>query len=92
MVTMEVFVAAFSAFAVIFATAFFWILTEFRAMRKETKEDNRMTRVEVLEEIRAEGQRRREDTQRILEALYFHRHDAEGAAVFYPPTPTTPAD
>ena len=121
MVTMEVFVAAFSALAVLFAGAFYWILSEFRSVRKdiqavrdqdlegnralreEFKEDNRVLREEFKEEIRALREEFREDnralreemrdnTQRILEAIYFHRHDPNtGEAVFYPPTQIPPA-
>ena len=42
---------------------------------------------------REEDQReRRADTQRILEAIYFHRHDPNtGQLAFYPPTPAPPA-
>ena len=46
MVTMEIFVAAFSSLAVIVAGAFFWIMSEIRALRRETREDNRATRTE----------------------------------------------
>ena len=143
MVTMEVFVAAFSALAVLFAGAFYWILSEFRSVRKDIqavrdqdlesnralredfKEDNRVLREDFKEEMRALREEFREDnralreefkgeirtlreefrednralreemrdnTQRILEAIYFHRHDPNaGEAVFYPPTQIPPA-
>ena len=76
MITVEVFAGAGFSLLVLGAGAFYWLLSEMRMLRKELRE-----------EIRAEGQERRADTQRILEALYFHRHDPSGAAVFYPPTP-----
>ena len=41
-------------------------------------EDNARLRDEVLTEIR-------DGNRKILEALYYHRHDPDGAAVFYPP-------
>ena len=92
MVTYEVLIGALSSFLVVGVAAFLWVLSEFRAMRKEFKEESQRTR----EENRGESQRTREEirhnTQRILEALYFHRHDSDGAAVFYPPTPQTPVD
>ena len=66
-------------------------MTEIRNSRRESREDIRDLREDLRQEIRNEAQERRADTQRILEALYFHRHDQEGAAVFYPPTPTTQA-
>ena len=78
------------------AGAFYWVMSEIRTLRRdmnqamqqlreEMRENNRVLREELRREIR-------ENTQRILEELYFHRHDAEGAAVFYPPTPTTSAE
>ena len=108
MVNVEVFVAAFSALAVIFAGAFYWILSEFRtvkqdiqtlrnqnledngklrdelkgenrALREEFKEDNRAIREELRQEIR-------DNTQRILDAIYFHRHDPDGTVALRPPT------
>ena len=75
MITAEIFLGALLSLLVIGAGAFYWILSEIRNLRKELRE-----------EIRAEGQERRADTQRILEAIYFHRHDPDGVAVFYPPT------
>ena len=47
-------------------------------LRQEMREDNARLREELLTEIR-------EGNQRILEALYYHRHDPDGAAAFYPP-------
>ena len=107
MVTYEVFFGALSSFLVVGVGAFLWVLSEFRAMRREFREENQRTREEnreesrrTREENREETQRTREElreeirvnTQRILEALYFHRHDPNtGEAVFHPPTPTTPA-
>ena len=91
MVTYEIFFGALFSFLVVGIGAFLWILSEFRAMRREFREENqrtreelRLTREELREEIRI-------NSQRILEALYFHRHDSDGAAIFYPPTPATPA-
>ena len=93
MVTYEAFIGALGTFLILGAGAFYWVMSEIRAMRRqmealrqEHKEDNQMLRQELRQEIR-------ESTQRMMEALYFHRHDSEGAAVFYPPTPpTTPAE
>ena len=108
MVNVEVFVAAFSALAVIFAGAFYWILSEFRTvkqdiqtvrnqnlednrtLRGELREDNRTLREELREENRALReelrQEMRDNTQRILEAVIFHRHDPDGTVVLRPPT------
>ena len=47
--------------------------------REENREENRRTREELREEIRT-------NTQRILEALYFHRHDPDGTVALRPPT------
>lgn len=82
MVTYEVFVGGFFSLLVLGAGAFYWLMTEIRSLRRENREDSRALREELRTEIRA-------ISQRILEALYFHRYDSEGAAVFYPPTPTT---
>ena len=70
---------------------------ERRAEREADKQEHRTEREtdrqEVLSAIRAESEARRADTQRILEALYFHRHDPNtGDAIFYPPAPTPQAD
>ncbi len=107
MLTIEVFLATMSTLVVAATAVFLWILSEFRAIRRdnraefqklrdENREEIRATREELREEIRATREELREEirtnTQRILEALYFHRHDPEGAAVFYPPAPATPAD
>ena len=97
MVTMEVFVTAFSSLAVLMAGAFFWVMTdirslrkemreEFRAERQERREDNRALREELLAAIRTESEARRADTQRILEAIFFHRHDPDGTVALRPPT------
>ncbi len=151
MITIEVFVAAFSSLAVIVAGAFFWIMTDIRSLRKEMREefraerqerreeresdklerreeresdklerreeresdklerreeresdklerreeresdklerreDNRALREELLTAIRTESEARRADTQRILEAIYFHRHDPDGTVALRPP-------
>ena len=91
MLTIEVFLATMSALMVAATAVFLWILSEFRAMRKDiqgvredNREDNHRTREELREEIRA-------NTQRTMEALYFHRHDPDGTAAFYPPAPASPA-
>ena len=72
---------------------------EMQAIRQENRADNQALREEmraIREEHRADNQALREEmranTQRILEALYFHRHDPDGTAVFYPPTSAAPAD
>ena len=54
--------------------------------RRESREDNRTLREELLAAIRAESEARRADTQRILEAIYFHRHDPDGTIALRPPT------
>ena len=85
MVTYEVFIGALFSLLVVSAGGFYWLLSEIRNLRKENREDSRALREEMRNEIRT-------STQRILEALYFHRHDDEGAAVFYPPTPAPPVE
>ena len=47
-------------------------------LREEMRENNARLREELLAEIR-------EGNRRILEALYYHRHEPDGTAVFYPP-------
>ena len=79
MVTYEVFIGALFSLLLVGAGGFYWLMSEIRGLRQEM----RGMRDELRQEIR-------ENTQRMLEALYFHRHDAEGAAVFYPPTPPSP--
>ena len=55
------------------------LLRENRELRAEMRGEMRDMKVELLEEIR-------DGNQRILDALYNHRHDpASGTAVFYPP-------
>ena len=96
MVTYEVFIGALFSLLVVGAGGFYWLMSEIRnlrremrdeirALRQEHREDNQALREELRHEIR-------ESTQRIMEALYFHRHDDEGAAVFYPPTPAPPVE
>ena len=46
MVTMEISVAAFSSLAVIVAGAFFWIMSEIRALRADIRDEIRATRTE----------------------------------------------
>ncbi len=75
MVTYEVFVGTMLSMLLLGAGAFYWLMLEMRGLCQEIRE----LRAELRSEIRSE-------TQRILEALYFHRHDEGGAAVFYPPT------
>ena len=119
MVTIEVFVTAFSSLAVLVASAFFWVMTDIRSLRKEMREefradrqerreerdadnrerreerdadnrerreDNRALREELLAAIQTESEARRADTQRILEAIFFHRHAPDGTVVLRPPT------
>ena len=97
MVTLEVFVTAFSSLAVLVASAFFWVMTDIRSLRKDNKEDdralreemrsdNRTLRDDLLAAIQAESEARRADTQRILDAIYFHRHDPDGTVALRPPT------
>ena len=92
MVTIEVFLATMSTLVVAATAVFLWILSEFRATRRENREENQRTREELREGMRLLREESKADTQRILEALYFHRHDSEGAAVFYPPIPPAPAN
>ncbi len=110
MITDEIFIGVFSSFAVIVAGAFYWLLSEIRAIRTEIRQDKQQRQTEREADRRerqaereadrrerqaereADKQERRADTQRILEALYFHRHDPNsGEAVFYPPTPAPPS-
>ena len=51
---------------------------EMREDNARLREDNARLREELLTEIR-------EGNRRILEALYYHRHEPDGTAVFYPP-------
>ena len=82
----ELLVGAFFSLLVLGSGAFYWLMSEIRNARRENREDNRVTREELRQEIRNEAQERRADTQRILEALYFHRHDPDGTVVLRPPT------
>ena len=93
MVTYEIFIGALFSVLLLGAGGFYWLMSEMRRLRQEMREN----RGELWAEIRALRQENREhnqamreeiraSTQRILEALYFHRHDDDGAAVFYPPT------
>ena len=103
MLTLEVFIGTISTLAVLAAGAFFWILSEIRSERQERRSEREADRKRQQAEreedrrqwqtAREEDQReRRADTQRILEAIYFHRHDPNtGQSVFYPPTPAPPA-
>ena len=108
MVTIEVFVTAFSSLAVLVAGAFFWVMTDIRSLRKEMREefraerqerreereadkqerreDSRALREELLAAIRSESEARRADTQRILEAIFYHRHDPDGTVVLRSPS------
>ena len=56
-------------------------------LRQEMREELRNFRIEMRDEMRA-------STQRILDALVQHEHDAEGRALFFvPPTPApSPTD
>ena len=77
---------------VVGAGAFYWLMSEIRGFRQEMRavqRENREDIIALMEELREEI---RATTQRILDALYFHRHDADGAAVFYPPTPAPPVE
>ena len=74
--------------------AFLWLLalirSENRELRAELQRENRELRAEMRGEMRdmkAELlEEIREGNQRILDALYNHRHDpVSGTAVFYPP-------
>ena len=100
MVTYEIFVGALFSLLVVGAGAFYWLMSEIRGLRQDMRQEIRAVRQENREDNQALRKENREDnqalreeiqasTQRTLEALYFHRHDPDGAAVFYPPTPTT---
>ncbi len=120
-VTVELFIGAWISLLLIGTGAFYWIMSEFRALRAENRatreelrqeiratreelhqeiratreelhQEIRATREELRQEIQGEAQERRTDVQRILEALYFHRHDPDGTAIFYPPSQTPQAD
>ena len=103
MVTYEVFIGALLSLLVVGTGAFYWLMSEIRNLRQDMRQEmqairqeNRADNQALREEHRADNQALREEirasTQRILEALYFHRHDPDGAAVFYPPTSAAPAD
>ena len=91
MLTVEVFLATMSTLVVAATAIFLWILSEFRAMRRDNKVEFQKVRDENREENQRTREELRKEIQRVLEVLYFHRHDSDGAAIFYPPTPTTPA-
>ena len=103
MLTLEVFIGTISTLAVLATGAFFWILSEIRSERQERRSEREADRKQSQAEREADQKRwqaerdedrreRRADTQRILEAIYFHRHDPDtGQSVFYPPTPAPPA-
>ena len=57
-----------------------------RALREEMRENNRALREDLLAAIRAESEARQADTKRILDAIYYHRHDPDGTVALYPPT------
>ena len=103
MVTYEVFIGALLSLLVVGTGAFYWLMSEIRNLRQDMRQEmqairqeNRADNQALREEHRADNHALREEirasTQRILEALYFHRHDPDGAAVFYPPTSAAPAD
>lgn len=104
MLTLEVFIGTISTLAVLATGAFFWILSEIRSERQERRSERESDRKRQQAEREEDQKRwqaereedrreRRADTQRILEAIYFHRHDPNtGEAVFYPPAPHTSAD
>ena len=103
MVTYEVFIGALLSLLVVGTGAFYWLMSEIRNLRQDMRQEmqairqeNRADNQALREEMRADNQALREEmranTQRILEALYFHRHDPDGTAVFYPPTSAAPAD
>ena len=92
MVTYEVFIGALLSLLVVGTGAFYWLMSEIRNLRQDMRQEMQAIR----QENRADNQALREEmqasTQRILVALYFHRHDPDGAAVFYPSTSAAPAD
>ena len=69
-------VAAFAgvgaAFLAVFVAAFFWLVTAIQRSSQEIRAD-----------IRAEIRDLRADNQRLLEAMYRHRHDS-GGAIYLP--------
>ncbi len=92
MLTIEVFLATMSSLVVVATAAFLWILSEFRAMRRDNRTELQKVRDENKEENKITREEIRAESRRILEALYFHRHDPNtNEAIFYPPTPTPPA-
>ena len=93
MLTIEVFLATMSTATVAATAMFLWILSEFRAIRNENRTESQKIREENKEEHRITREEIRTESRRILEAIYFHRHDPNtGEAVFYPPAPSTSAD
>ena len=69
MVTMEVFVTAFSSLAVVVAGAFFWVMTDIRSLRKDNKDDNRVLREEMRGDNRALREEMRGDNRTLQEDL-----------------------
>ena len=93
MLTIEVFLATMSTATVAATAMFLWILSEFRAIRHENRTESQKIREENKEENKITREEIRTESRRILEAIYFHRHDPNtGEAVFYPPAPSTSAD
>ena len=93
MLTIEVFLATMSTATVAATAMFLWILSEFRAIRNENRTESQKIREENKEENKITREEIRTESRRILEAIYFHRHDPNtGEAVFYPPAPSTSAD
>ena len=91
MISVEVFAASWLSALLLAAGALYWLLSEIRKVRTELREEMRNFRMEMREEMQNFRMEMREEfrleTQRIMEAIYYHRHDDEGAPVFYPPSP-----
>ncbi|MDE2842209.1 MAG: hypothetical protein OXN21_02380 [Chloroflexota bacterium] len=97
MLTFEVFIGAVGTMLLLGAGAFYWVMSEIRTLRRDMNQAMQQLREEMRADSNALRDEMRQEirtsTQRMMEALYFHRHDGEGAAVFYPPTPPpTPAE
>ena len=69
MVTMEVFVTAFSSLAVLVAGAFFWVMTDIRSSRKENKDEIRVLREEMRTDNRALREEMRTDNRVLRDDL-----------------------
>ena len=80
-------VAAFAgvsaAFLAVLVGAFFWLVSSIQKSSQDIRTEMRELRAELRSEIRLDGQERRTDMQRLLDAFYRHRHEG-GGAIYVP--------